>query len=112
MRNFKQNGTFKTSYYRALGNVIQLTGKINAFNTNDFCWAIEKITKSKAKKILIDFGRVERAYPSGMLPIICELDLLRDSGVEINNNLPKKADVRALFRSVNWAHYFEIPSLH
>lgn len=96
---------FKTSYYRAQGNVIQLTGKINAFNTNDFCSAIEKITKSEAKKIVVDFGRVERAYPSGMLPIICELDLLRDKGVEINVNLPRKTDVRTLFRSVNWAHY-------
>ena len=96
---------FKTCYYREKGNVIQLTGKINAYNTNDFCSAIEKIKNSGTKKLFIDFGRVERAYPSGMLPIICELDILRDKGLEINVQLPKKQDVRALFLSVNWAHY-------
>ncbi|WP_312286338.1 STAS-like domain-containing protein [Chryseobacterium gleum] len=96
---------FKTCYYRQKGNVIQLTGKINAFNIYDFCSAIEKFKNSGASKLFVDFGRVEKAYPSGMLPIICELDLLRDNQIEINVQLPKKPDVRTLFYSVNWAHY-------
>lgn len=96
---------FKTCYFRKHEPAIQLTGKLNAFNVKDFCSALDKFYETGKKNLTIDFERVERAYPSGVLPIITSLDLVRQKGVTIYVKLPKNDGTRKLFRSVNWAHY-------
>jgi hypothetical protein len=96
---------FKTCYYREKDQTIELTGKVNAYNVTDFCSAVDRFKVSNSKNLIVDFNKVERAYPNGMLPIICEMDLLRYRGIDIYVKLPQKNDVRKLFRTVNWAHY-------
>lgn len=96
---------FKTCYFRNQEPAIQLTGKLNAFNVKDFCSALDKFYETGKKKLTIDFERVERAYPSGVLPIITSLDVVRSKGVDIYVKLPQNDGTRKLFRSVNWAHF-------
>jgi len=96
---------FKTCYFRNQEPAIQLTGKLNAFNVKDFCSALDRFYGTGKKNLTVDFERVERAYPSGVLPIITSLDVVRSKGVEIYVKLPQNDGTRKLFRSVNWAHF-------
>lgn len=99
--------THRTCHYRNKGEypVIELGKKINAFCIKDFCSAIQKFKQSGNSKLIIDLKKVEKAYPNGILPIICELDIIRDNSIEVIVNLPQKDNTRKLFRSVNWAHF-------
>jgi anti-sigma regulatory factor (Ser/Thr protein kinase) len=96
---------FRTTYYRDSDSTIQLSGKLNSFNIKDFCTAFERFYSSGKSNVTIDFERVERAYPSGVLPIITSLDIARDKGIKIYVKLPNNDNTRKLFRSVNWAHF-------
>ncbi|MCO6467241.1 MAG: DUF4325 domain-containing protein [Bacteroidales bacterium] len=96
---------FRTTYYRNSDSTIQLSGKLNSYNIKDFCTALERFYASGKANLTIDFEKVERAYPSGVLPIITSLDLMRDKGIKIYVKLPNNDNTRKLFRSVNWAHF-------
>lgn len=96
---------FKTCYFRKHEPAIQLTGKLNSFNVKDFCSALEKFYETGRTNLTVDFEKVERAYPSGVLPIISSLDLVRSKGVSVYVKLPTNNNTRKLFRSVNWAHF-------
>ncbi|MBL0742629.1 hypothetical protein [Chryseolinea lacunae] len=95
---------FRTTHFRSSDSTIQLSGKLNAYNVRDFCTALDRFHKSAKSNITIDFEHVELAYPSGVLPIISSLDLLRDQDIKIYVKLPTNNNTRKLFRSVNWAH--------
>jgi len=96
---------FRTTYYRDRDSTIQLSGKLNAFNIKDYCTGLERFYSSGKSNLTVDLERVERAYPSGVLPIITSLDLAREKGVKIYVKLPGNDNTRKLFRSVNWAHF-------
>jgi anti-sigma regulatory factor (Ser/Thr protein kinase) len=48
---------------------------------------------------------VKKVFADGMLPVICIIDDLRETGVKVEVRLPLDYETRKLFRSVNWAHY-------
>lgn len=80
-------------------------GKVNSFSVKDLSSAVYLFRKSGSKKLTINFSKVTNPYPNGMLPFIVSVEALRQEGFEIYVNLPRKDDVRRLFRSVNWAHF-------
>lgn len=99
------NRAYRTTWFDSRKRTIQFTGKVNSFNTKDFTSAIDLFLGSKSKYLTLDFRKVERAYPNGVLPIISTIELIRDKGIDVYVVLPDKDNVRRLFRSVNWAHY-------
>jgi hypothetical protein len=60
----------------------------------------------------VDFSRVLNASPAGMLPVICMLDVLRDSGVQVVTKLPRNQQVRSMFEYVRWADFLTGGSPH
>jgi len=95
----------RTTWYKQRNNTIELTGKVNSFNVKDFCAAISLYKSNPSRQLTLDFSRVTNAYPNGMLPIISTVTLLRYEGHDVYVKLPHNDNTRALFRSVNWAHY-------
>jgi hypothetical protein len=79
--------------------------KINVFSVLQFCSVINKFSNSRFTEITIDFTKVLKVFPNGMLPIICTIDELRSKGKKIYIKLPENDEIRKLFRSVNWAFY-------
>ena len=95
----------RTTWYRQRDNTIEMTGKVNSYNVKDFCAAITLHKNNQSQQLTLDFSRVTNAYPNGMLPIISTVNLLRYEGHDVYVKLPQNDNTRALFRSVNWAHY-------
>ncbi len=95
----------RTTWFRKQDSTIQISGKVNSFNVRDFCGAITLFDKSGNDRLTLDFSRVSHAYPNGMLPIIAQIQRIRQNGVKIYVKLPNEDDTRKLFRAVNWAHH-------
>lgn len=70
-----------------------------------FITAVNYVKELGFKQIVIDFTNVLKVFPNGILPIICTIETLRENNIKIIVKLPRKDDIRKLFRSVNWAHY-------
>lgn len=92
------------TWYRKKDNTIELTGKVNSFNVKDFCAAINLFKNGGGDDLTLDFSRVQKAYPNGMLPVIATILSLRDQGIKVYVKLPNNDNTRKLFRAVNWAH--------
>ena len=92
-------------YLKKANQTIYIPEKINSYTIIHFCSAIDYAIKLGFKKITVDFGKVKKVFPNGILPVICTLDFHRANGLAIYVKLPDKNDIRRLFRSVNWAHY-------
>jgi anti-sigma regulatory factor (Ser/Thr protein kinase)/anti-anti-sigma regulatory factor len=58
-------------------------------------------------EIVLDFRAVTRAYPDGVLPLICVLDQWRARGHRFRVLLPEEPMLRQLFLNANWAHYMD-----
>lgn len=99
------NLQFKNCYLKKQNSTIYFTQKINAFSVIEFCSAINYFKTLDLKKLTIDFKKVKKVFPNGMLPVICTIEELRHSGIKIYVNLPNDGEIRKLFRSVNWAHF-------
>lgn len=84
---------------------ITFTEKINSITILHFISAIRYSLKLGYKKLTIDFSKVKKVFPNGMLPILCAVDELRSSGIKLYVKLPNNAETRRMFRSVNWAYY-------
>jgi len=91
--------------YNKKRNSISFTHKINTYSVLQFCSAISFFKKQRLDSVTIDFRFVKKVFADGMLPIICTIDELRESGVKVTILLPNDNEIRRLFRSVNWAHF-------
>ncbi len=92
-------------YLKKADKTIYISEKINSYTIIHFCSAIDYAIKLGFKNITVDFGRVKKVFPNGILPVICTIDYHRANGLEVYIKLPVKNDIRRLFRSVNWAHF-------
>lgn len=81
--------------------------KINLMTILTLNSAIEYAFRLGMDKIVFDFRKVVKVFPNGMLPIICAIDDVRDTGIKMEVLLPVDGDTRKMFRSVNWAYYLE-----
>ncbi len=92
-------------YLKKVNRTIYIGEKINSYTIIQFCSAIEYVQKLEYKEITVDFGKVRKVFPNGILPIICTIDFYRQKNLKIYIRLPQNDDIRRLFRSVNWAYY-------
>lgn len=85
---------------------IVLNDKLNFGGMVQF---MAKFNGAQCNEMTIDFSRVERAYPNGIVPIICEISHQRRSvGRKIAVIPPKSEQLRELFHSNGWwAYLFE-----
>ncbi len=72
-----------------------------------FCTAAlrEAVDGRGYEDLILDFSRIDRAYPDGMVPLICEVVALRRAGVDFSLVLPKGLVLERLFLNTNWAHF-------
>lgn len=96
---------FTNCFYKNKNNTIYFTSKINAYSILQFCSAISYFQNLGKTSLTINFSGVTKVFPNGMLPIICSIDELRESGISVFVQLPNDNETRRLFRSVNWAHF-------
>ena len=61
--------------------------------------------KLKHKKVILDFSRVKRAYPDGIVPIIAETSRLTAMGYKFEALPPRDVSVRSLFIRNRWLYY-------
>jgi len=85
-------------------NKIVFFSKVNPYCHRQFMSILDYILQDNEKTITLDFSRVRKAYPDGMVPIITTIDYLKRCGVSIHVSLPKHSDTRRLFLHTNWAH--------
>jgi len=55
-------------------------------------------------ELTLEFSACSRAWPEGMVPIICQVQALREEGNEFLLELPRDETLRRLFLNTNWAH--------
>lgn len=66
---------------------------------------MERFRALQSDQVTVDFSRVLHASPGGILPIVCILDVLRDSGVRVDIRLPRNQQVKSLFEYTRWASF-------
>lgn len=94
-----------TCYLTKKNQSITFTEKINSISILHFISAVKYAFKLGYKELTVDFSKVKKVFPNGILPIICSIDELRISGINIYIKLPSNDETRRMFRSVNWAHF-------
>lgn len=98
----------KLVWFDRLKGMIEINGnKVTSYLTKDFIAALNAFQRSNDNLVTIDFRRVENAYPGGMLPIICSLENLRNSGYKVDVLLPDDERMYQLFHKTNWAHFLD-----
>lgn len=103
--NKPRHRKFTKCIYSLRSNTIYFSSKINAYSILQFSSAIDYFKRLKKVSLNIDFVSVTKVFPNGMLPIICSVDDLRESGINVFIRLPSHDETRRIFRSVNWAHF-------
>lgn len=71
-------------------------------------WVVAKLAEATSRRgydhLTLDFGRCIRAWPEGMCPLICQLELFRAAGCGFSLKLPQDERQKRLFVNANWAH--------
>lgn len=95
----------RVSYAQLQGERIVFVEKINSKAHRDYMFAIHDALRRGCAAVVLDFETVTRAYPDGMIPILCSLDKLRRQGISISATLPGNPEILRLFINTNWAHF-------
>jgi anti-sigma regulatory factor (Ser/Thr protein kinase) len=88
------------------GSVV-FTRRVTAYSHRDSLPLIADAIAAGAKELVLDFGQVRLAYASGMVPMICTVDVLKRQGVAVSVILPTDPDLRHLFFNTNWANQLD-----
>lgn len=105
MRNTSFQRYPNCRYIRKHNSIVFFTNKINTYSVLQFSSAVNYFKQLKFDSVVVDFMYVKKVFADGMLPVICIIDDLRETGVKVEVRLPLDYETRKLFRSVNWAHY-------
>jgi len=105
MRNTSFQRYSNCRYIRKHNSIVFFTNKINTYSVLQFSSAVNYFKQLKFDSVVVDFMYVKKVFADGMLPVICIIDDLRETGVKVEVRLPLDYETRKLFRSVNWAHY-------
>lgn len=72
-------------------------------------WVIEKVREAVHQRgfehVTLDLTDLTRAWPGGMLPLICEIETLRRAGYSFSLALPADDTLQRLFLNCNWAAF-------
>jgi len=88
----------------SLGTVVFL-GRVNSACHRDFMTVLSDSKPLQTGSLTLDFRSITNAYADGMVPIICGIERLRQSGATIDIFLPDDPEMARLFRNTNWAHF-------
>lgn len=103
--NINSKNRYSTCYLLKKNKTIYFKQKINSYSILHFITAVNYVKDLGFKDITVDFTNVLKVFPNGILPIICTIETLRAQNISVKIKLPRKDDIRKLFRSVNWAHF-------
>ena len=93
------------SYNNFSGSIV-FPPKISSFVITHFAAAVRQWQRRRPNEPLtLDFTKVKKAYPNGMVPIIAVATDLRLRGHTLTIRLPFENGVRRLFLNSNWAHF-------
>ncbi|MBS1662553.1 MAG: DUF4325 domain-containing protein [Bacteroidetes bacterium] len=94
--------------YDFYNNKIVFPGKVASSILADFSSAIGLwLNRRPTEELILDFSKVVKAYPNGMLAIIATICSLKSKGYVINIELPFQWNTNRLFLSTNWAHLLD-----
>lgn len=95
-----------TDFVTREANRIRIKGRLTIRTA---LWVIAKLEEATHRRgyqdVVLDFGGCERAWAEGMAPLICQVALLRQSGLGFALDLPQDEAIGRLFRNANWAHF-------
>ncbi|HEU4323300.1 MAG TPA: DUF4325 domain-containing protein [Roseiflexaceae bacterium] len=87
-------------------NKIIFLDRINWFTFVEFCKNIsETIDQRGYSKVILDFSRISKAYPNGMVPIIAEIYLYLKRGCSFPVIPPRDTVLLSLFQRNGWLYY-------
>lgn len=92
-------------YIKRHNSIVFYTQKMNTYSVLQFSSAVNYFKQLNLDSVTVNFKYVRKVFADGMLPVICIIDDLRETGVHVKVQLPEDYETRRLFRSVNWAHY-------
>ena len=92
-------------YIKRHNSIVFYTQKMNTYSVLQFSSAVNYFKQLNLDSVTVNFKYVRKVFSDGMLPVICIIDDLRETGVHVKVQLPEDYETRRLFRSVNWAHY-------
>lgn len=89
-------------------NRLTFPQKINWFVFVDFCKKLYSATNQRGyNEVTLDLSFVDRAYPNGMVPIICEIELYLKQGYIFEIIPPRDSVLLALFHRNGWLYYMD-----
>lgn len=92
---------------KKIGNKLVFYDRVNPTAHLHFMRALNYFLVDGHNKLLLDFSRVNTAYPNGMIPIITTIDSIKQQGIHVICTLPKLGDAKRLFIHTNWAHLLQ-----
>jgi hypothetical protein len=88
-------------------NTLVFRDRVQDKAVRDFLYALADARERGYQDIVLDFSRCERAYPEGVLPIVCVVDALTSENVGFRALLPEQPSLGRLFLNANWAHFLD-----
>lgn len=99
---------FRSRLVWRYGNRIEFLGKLGKKALREFLFAShDTIYHRGYKDIVLDFRKVSRAYPNGMMGILAITDSLKHDSIDVSIELPEDEILRSIFKRTNWAHFLE-----
>ena len=86
--------TFKPSHrahkyaIERVDNRIIFGAKANSNAHRNFMRCASDIVRLRHKDVVLDFSNVKKAYPDGMVPVICGSDWLKRTAIAVSIRLP------------------------
>lgn len=90
------------------GNRLEINGQLAVSTFRRVLAGIHNLVEAKGyQDLVLDFTRLDAAFPGGMLPLCAHVLRLREERVDANIVLPEKDNLRRLFVNANWAGLME-----
>jgi len=86
-------------------NRILFGERVNAGAHRQYMWCLSDLRQRGYEDVTLDFSQAKTAYPNGMIPILCSVDVLRREDLDVEAVLPDEEQLRRLFLNTNWAHF-------
>lgn len=94
--------------YDSYKNSIVFPDRVSAGLLPDFAAAIKIWQARKPEnQVIMDFGRLQKAFANGMLGIIATVTELRRQGINVIVKAPDQINARRFFSATSWAHLLD-----
>ncbi len=90
------------------GNIFKFPKKIDAMAHRDYLQCLYETREHPGfSEIVLDFSSSIKAYSSGMIPLLCNTEILRENSIDVSIQLPADKRLQRLFLNTNWAHFIQ-----